>query len=103
VKHWTRSTRVRVLAAVNAGLALALATVWLGPAADAQGQPDVNRNRGTYLVIGGDTQGGNSDAIWVIDTANQEMVTLRWRGGQNQLEGIGYRDLKSDAQGVVNR
>jgi len=31
------------------------------------------------------------------------MVTLRWRGGQNQLEGIGYRDLKSDAQGVVNR
>jgi hypothetical protein len=34
--------------------------------------------------------------IYVLDSANREMVGLRWNDGTKQLEGIGYRDLVED-------
>ena len=84
------------LVAVNAVLLLALGAVSLAPTALAQqGQ----RPRGEYLLLGGQMTGSPTNAVHVIDTSNQEMVTLRWDQSSKAFEGIGYRNLRLDAQG----
>ena len=54
-------------------------------------------------MINGTIQGGNSDAIYVVDSANQEMIVLRWNDGRTTLEGIGYRNLNADASAQPGR
>ncbi|MEM7622721.1 MAG: hypothetical protein AAF235_05910 [Planctomycetota bacterium] len=101
-QHWTRSARVRVLAAVNVclmGLALVVA---FGPAATAQSGGQ-SRPRGSYLLVGGQVISGDSNAVYLVDTSNQEMVALRWDEGARRVEGLGYRDLRSDAAGETTR
>jgi hypothetical protein len=85
---------------VNAGLLLALGAAVVVPTALAR-QP--GRARGAYTMLNGTIQGGNSDAIYVVDSANQEMMVLRWNDGRNSLEGIGYRSLSADATSQPGR
>lgn len=89
----TGGQRVALLA-LNAALLIAIGAVWT---ADARAQAAA-RGRGDYTMLGGEIQGANSNALYVIDAANQEMVALRWDDAKKQLIGIGYRDLRSDAQ-----
>lgn len=93
------------LVALNAGLLLVLGAVALGPDARAQASPD-ERLRGDYVVVGGDIPFGNANAIYILDTANQEMVAIRWNpgaGAAGRLEPIGYRDLRADAESRTGR
>lgn len=89
------------LLAVNAALLLGLALVASSPSAVADRQP--TRARGVYTMVNGAIQGGNSDAIYIVDSANQEMVVVRWNDGRSSLEGIGYRNLSGDAQAQPGR
>lgn len=85
------------LIALNAGLLLALGVVTLSPDAVAQqGQ----RPRGEYLIVGGQMTGSPSNAVHVIDTSNQEMITLRWDQARKAFDGLGYRNLRNDAMGA---
>ena len=84
------------LVAMNMALLLVLGVVTLAPAADAQ---QAQRPRGEYMVLGGQMTGAPTSAVHVIDTSNQEMVTLRWDQSNKVFEGIGYRNLRLDAQG----
>lgn len=84
------------LVALNAALLLALGVVTLAPAATAQ---QAQRPRGEYMVLGGQITGSPSSAVHVIDTSNQELVTLKWDQSRQSFEGIGYRNLRLDAQG----
>ena len=61
------------------------------------------RARGVYTMLNGTIQGGNSDAIYIVDSANQEMVVVRWNDGRSALEGIGFRNLNADAQAQPGR
>ena len=61
------------------------------------------RARGEYALVGGQIQGGNANAVYVIDGANQEMIALRWNESTKSLEGVGYRDLQADGQAVPGR
>ena len=95
-----RRALVGGLCALNAVLIALLAGVSLAPRAEAQrssDRPAANRAPGTYAVVGGAVQSGNSSGIYVLDSTNQEMIALRWLDGQNRLEGIGYTDLSIDA------
>lgn len=97
--------RVFPLVIVNVVLVGVLAFVEFGPVALAQpamADPTA-RPRGQYTLVGGRVQTGNANAVWVIDSANQEMVVLQWEDGRNLIKGIGYRDLDDDAQGRSNR
>lgn len=87
------------LVAVNAGLLLALGYVTLAPAATAQ---QAQRPRGEYLLLGGQMTGSPSSGVHVIDTSNQEMVTLKWEQSRQAFEGIGFRNLRDDAQAGGN-
>ena len=97
--------RVLPLVIVNAALLGVLAFVEFGPVATAQPamvDPSA-RPRGQYTLVGGAVQTGNANAVWVVDSANQEMVVLQWEDGRNLLKGVGYRDLEEDAKERSNR
>jgi len=86
------------LIGLNAALAVALLLVEFGPRAWAQPGDGPARPRGEYTLIGGEIQTGNSDAVYVIDSVNQEMIVMTWEDGRNNLNGIGYRDLDADSK-----
>ncbi len=88
---------VRRLVALNGVLLLALAGVSLAPSAGAQTASNAsNRTRGEYTMVGGDISGANANAIYVIDSANREIITLLWDNSRRRLQGVGYRDLVLD-------
>lgn len=91
-----KRSNTRGLIALNVALLAVLAVTVLGPQADAQrGQPV--RARGQYTLIGGQIQGGNTNAVYILDSTNQELVVVRWSGSNKSLDGIGYRNLAADA------
>lgn len=94
--HPPASGGFRAAIAVNAVLLAALALVTLQPAATAQPAPASERPRGQYLLVGGDLATGSSNAVWITDTVNQELLAVRWDTSRNRLQGLGYRNLRSD-------
>ena len=84
----------RGLIAINAGLLAALAVATFVPL--ASGQPGVVRARGVYTMISGRTVSGGADAVYIVDSSNQEMVALRWDQGKQSLVGLGYRNFAGD-------
>lgn len=101
VAHPARRPLSKGLITLNVALLAALGLAVLVPTALADRQP--GRARGAYTMLNGAIQGGNSDAIYVVDSANQEMIVLRWNDGRTTLEGIGYRNLNTDASAQPGR
>jgi hypothetical protein len=98
-----KSSHRRGLILLNAGLLAVLGAVTLAPRSVAQGQGSAQRARGEYTLVAGRIIGGSTHAVYIIDTANQEMVAVRWNEGQKGLDGIGYRNLAADAQAQPGR
>ncbi len=84
------------LIAMNACLLAALALVALAPSASAQAKRA--RPKGQYAIVDGRIQGVAEAAIYVYDTANQEMLALRWDRSRKALSVIGHRDVSADAE-----
>ncbi|MCX5689359.1 MAG: hypothetical protein NTV94_06155 [Planctomycetota bacterium] len=95
----------RPLLVLNLALLAALLGLMYIPGAQAQNAntPAGSRNRGDYTMISGRTNAGGADAIYVLDSANQELVALRWDAAKQSLTGIGYRNLSADAKSVPGR
>jgi hypothetical protein len=88
------------LIAVNAGLLAVIGVTALVPAQ----QPAGNRARGEYAMVGGAyLGGGGGNAVYVLDSVNQDMIAVRWDRTRKALAGIGYRDLTQDAQEKPSR
>jgi len=101
----------RGLIALNLALLAGLAAVSLTTSVSAQSFRSGNdravssadRVRGEYSVVGGETLGGISSVIYVLDSANRELISMKWDDGAKALEGIGYRDLNVDTMGDPDR
>jgi hypothetical protein len=87
--------RYRGLIALNALLVGALVIVALAPSAGAQG--GVVRPRGEYTMVSGKFQGSVEDAIYIVDSSNQELIALRWDRSKKSMAGLGYRSLAADS------
>jgi len=92
----------RGLLLLNLCLLFVLGVVSLAPLAEAQngisGQSyQTMRVRGQYSVVGGESLGEVASTVFVLDSANRELVSLRWNDSTKSLEGIGFRDLVLDA------
>ena len=87
----------RPLVILNAVLLVILGLVSLAPDADAQQRP-----RGRYLMTSGGVNGSESDAIYVVDTVNQQFISLVWDQTAGQLRGVGGRNLLSDSQNLLS-
>jgi len=88
--------RHRGLIVLNAVLLLVLGAVVLGPRAGAQDA--VARAPGSYTMVGGRVNGGNANAVWIVDGINQEIVAVRWDNSRTRLTGIGFRDIVADGK-----
>ena len=99
------STRkpVRGLVVLNVVLLFGLGAVTLSGQVDAQSSSATGRVRGDYSVVGGATLGGVSSMIYVLDSANREMIALSWNDSSKSLDGVGYRDLNLDASSDPDR
>jgi len=84
---------MRGLICLNAALVGVLGLVTLQPSASAQAG---NRAAGQYTMVGGQMNSGSSNAVWIVDAVNREMVVVRWDQGGRALEGIGYRSIVDD-------
>lgn len=98
-----RTGRPRGLVALNVVLLMILSAVVLVPSVEAQFTAPTTRVRGNYTVVGGETLGENANTIFVLDSANRDMVALRWNDSTKSLEGVGYRDLVRDVQSDPDR
>lgn len=92
----------QIITGANILLAGAALTMLATTLADAQpSQP--NRTAGQYTCVGGQTIGGYTSTIYVLDSANRELVALKWNDGSKQLEGVGFRDLVTDITKETDR
>ncbi len=107
----SRGRPARGLVAFNLALLLVLGAVTIigsleagaqsggaGAGAGATGARPTPRARGDYTMVSGRYQGGTSNAIYVLDAANGELLALSWDRGRNELEIIGHRRIADDAQ-----
>lgn len=85
----------RGLIALNGVLLGLLVIVTLAPGASAQTK--AKRPKGQYAMVDGRVQGVTEAGIFVFDTANQEMIALRWDRSRKTLQPLGFRDVASDA------
>ena len=91
------------LVVLNVVLLAGLGLVSLAPSADAQSGNSMNRVPGDYSVVAGASIGGASSVIYILDSANRELIALNWNDSIKSLEGIGYRDLSFDSTGDPDR
>ncbi|GAB5497200.1 MAG: hypothetical protein Phyf2KO_22800 [Phycisphaerales bacterium] len=76
----------------------------LGVVSIAVAQPQDNRARGDYAMVGGEYLGGGSgNAVYILDASNQELIAVRWDTSRKVLDGIGYRDLNNDSKQRAGR
>ncbi|MFN7020474.1 MAG: hypothetical protein ACK4WH_03995 [Phycisphaerales bacterium] len=91
------------LVGLNFALLLALGVLTIlvnarpGGAA-AQPPEAAARTRGEYTIVSGRFQGGTSNAVYVLDAANQELMALAWNRSRDEMEIIGHRRIADDAQ-----
>jgi len=88
---------------LNLALLSVLGVVTLSPQVGAQPLGENMRVRGEYTVVAGATIGENANTLYVLDSANREVVSLRWNDSTKALEGIGFRDLVRDVNSDPDR
>jgi hypothetical protein len=92
------------LIAANAVLLLALAVLTVaGVQSQAGAQPGAGgaagqRGRGDYTMVSGRYQGGTANMVYVLDSANQELLALEWNRNRNEFVPLGLRSLVDDGR-----
>lgn len=89
------------LIAANAALLALLAVLTIAgmqSQADAQPGSSAARGRGEYTMVSGRYQGGTASAIYLVDSANQEVLALTWNRTKNEFEPLGMRSMLADGQ-----
>ena len=84
------------LLALNAVLLVALGAVTFSPSANAQA-----RVRGRYTAVAGGVNGALADVCYIVDTVHAEMIAVGFEPSQRELFGVGYRNLRADALGLL--
>ncbi|MCK4871996.1 MAG: hypothetical protein KAS72_04645 [Phycisphaerales bacterium] len=94
-----KRTRISGLVVLNVALLVVLAFVSLSPPAQAQGA----RRPGDYLIVGGAMKGETSNAIYVLDTANLEVIGLVFDRSGNRIPKAIWHDVKQDLERGASR
>ncbi len=96
-RHVT-SGNLRGLIALNAALLVVLGVIALAPDADAQ-----RAARGDYMMVGGNIPGFDGNAVYIVDTINQDMVVVAYSQSSKDLHPVAYRDLARDRETLVGQ
>ena len=87
--------RHRSLIALNAALLGVLGIASLAPMGGA-GAQGAQRARGIYTMVGGEYRGGSTNAVYIVDAQNQELIAMSWSETSKSLEPLGYRNIAND-------
>jgi hypothetical protein len=96
---------LRPLVIANALAGAAVVGVFVARHAGAQESiraADV-RARGEYTMVAGKSNVGPNSVVYVIDSANQEAVALRWDATKQSMIGVGYRSIQTDGRAARGR
>ena len=93
-----RAYRLLLLNGVLLAILALLVIIPPGQPVQAAFQPEAGdeRPRGRYTLVGGRLGAGNTDAVWILDAVNQELVGVRWDASRGRIEGLGFRSLTDD-------
>lgn len=83
------------LIALNVGLVAVLGAVTLSQGS-ASAQPG-DRPRGDYTMVSGQILGNVADAIYIVDSNNQEVMALSWDSSRKSMKFIGLQSFKPAA------
>ncbi|HEB60429.1 MAG TPA: hypothetical protein ENJ06_01240 [Phycisphaeraceae bacterium] len=86
------------LVLLNTILLIVLAFVTLEPGAKAQ-----SRRPGDYLVVGGQMKGETSNAIYVLDANNLEIIGLMLDKNRRQVTSAIWHDIEKDMKQGTSR
>ncbi len=94
----------RGLIILNSGLLAVVAGLWSWSPTSAGRDPGAAwaqeaakaRQRGQFLMVSGKLQGSPSNAVYIVDTANQELLAVKWDRAGQRLQGLGWRDMVRD-------
>jgi hypothetical protein len=89
---------VRLIAANAALLGVLAVLTIVGMNAPAGAQPGSQRGRGEYTMVSGRYQGGTASAVYLVDSANQEVLALTWNRTKNEFEPLALRSMLMDSQ-----
>ncbi|MFO0831105.1 MAG: hypothetical protein U0637_04580 [Phycisphaerales bacterium] len=101
----TPRSQVRPLLIANALVAAAVVGVFIARHARAQDSvraADI-RARGEYTMVAGKSNVGPNSVVYVVDSANQEAVALRWDATKQAMIGAGYRSILNDSRAARGR
>ena len=87
-----QTTSRKGLIALNALLLVAFAAVSFVPESIAQ-----TPRSGHYIAIPAKVNGVTSGVVYIVDTAQQELVAVTWDHNNNRISTLGYRNIKTDA------
>ncbi len=59
------------------------------------------RGRSEYTMVAGSAKGADSSAVYIVDTTNQELIVITYNQNTKRLDGVGYRNLASDAADLL--
>ena len=90
-----KGSGLRGLIALNALLLGALALITFAPR--VTGQPAA-RQRGDYTMVAGGVNGIDSDAVYIVDSINQEMIAITYEQATRDIDGLGFVNLAADAR-----
>ena len=87
--------RIAIVALIGVNVALLLALV-LGA-----GVPNAHAQEGffgaaSYMMATGKQPGGNTEALYIVDVAQQRMLAFRFNRAKLRLVKVGVRDFKKD-------
>jgi hypothetical protein len=97
-----RTAPARILAGVNVALLAAVAVAALvqhvPEDVHAASPAGLARPRGEYTMVSGRAQGMSTAAIFLFDSANQELLAVTWDRAGGDLKAVGFRSVTDDAQ-----
>ena len=94
-----RPSAQRGLIALNVILLGVLGAVTLAPGASAQDR----RQMGEYTLVGGSAQGVTGNVVYILDSANMELIAVRWDQTRKWVTGVGYRNLRTDRKAAADQ
>lgn len=91
-----RRSLVSILIVLNAALVLVLMVFTLSATATAR--QNGLRPRGAYQMVAGKMSGSSTSPVYVVDSVNQELISLTWNRNINRFDLFAYRNVGADAQ-----
>lgn len=95
------------LITLNVALGLAAMVLWMIPT-PGNAQPRSTgaappRAIGQYTMVSGKLNTGNAQGVYIVDSANQELIGVKWDTSRKGLVPLGYRNLINDRKAPSGR